>query len=166
MKGKRKSTDPIRALFSLYLVLLSSSGLTQVRASSDDVVHYTIQKPDEVQRGKTFQITVLFSVQSEWYIYAPTGNNAALGMIETNVLFALPKGITRAGKIKFPEPHFKNGYEVYDGKDITMCQALLASPSLTPGQYEIKGKVTWQTCNADICLPPVTEEIITLIKVK
>lgn len=166
MKDSRRNSDSMRTLFSLCLMLLSCSGLTQVREAVDEVVQFTLQKPDEVQPGKEFQISILLSLQPDWYIYAPTENNAAQGMIETNVVFILPKGITRAGKIKLPEPHFKNGHEVYEGKDIAISQSLQASSSLEPGKYEIKGRVTWQTCNSKICLPPVTEEIVAVVNVK
>jgi hypothetical protein len=140
--------------------------MTQVNTASDEVVQYIIVKPDEVQRGEEFQLSVQFSIKPEWYIYAPTGNNAAQGMIETSVVFALPKGFTRVGKIKLPEPLFKDGHEVYEGKDITMSQLLRATPDLKTGQYEIKGKITWQTCNSVICLAPVTEEISALVNIK
>jgi DsbC/DsbD-like thiol-disulfide interchange protein len=166
MKDDKRNINSIRTMFSFYMVLFSCSGLTQVSSGGDEVVAYTIQKSHVIQQGKEFQISVLFSIQREWYIYAPTGNNSAQGMIETNVILTLPKGITRAGKIKLPEPRFKNGYEVYEGKGITMSQVLQVSPDLKQGQYEIKGRVMWQTCNSEICLPPVTEEIVAVVNVK
>jgi hypothetical protein len=64
-----------------------------------DIVKYVVEKPEGVKRGEQFQISVLFFVSPEWYIYAPTGNNAAQGMIETEVIFSLPHGIKRDGKM-------------------------------------------------------------------
>jgi hypothetical protein len=131
-----------------------------------DIVKYVVEKPEGVKRGEQFQISVLFFVSPEWYIYAPTGNNAAQGMIETEVIFSLPHGIKRDGKMKMPEPVFKNGHEVYEGDAISMSQVLHVLPSSKSGVYEINGKVTWQTCNSSLCLPPVTDEVKIIVNVK
>jgi hypothetical protein len=163
MKQKKISTSQI---LLLGFVLLPCSLFAQGNLLSNEVIQFSIEKPEAIQHGKEFQVDFLFSIKPEWYIYAPTGNNAAQGMIETKVVFRLPEGITRAGKIKLPEPLLKNGYEVYEGKDIRMSQTLKAASTLKPGQYEIKGKVTWQTCSTDLCLPPETEEISALITVR
>jgi Disulphide bond corrector protein DsbC len=69
------------------------------------------------------------------------------------------------GKIKLPEPNYKNGHEVYQGK-ITMSQTLQASSSLKPGNYEIKGKVIWQACKSDLCLPPITGETMAIVNIQ
>jgi DsbC/DsbD-like thiol-disulfide interchange protein len=150
--------------FTFFFVLLAGIALLQGRAP--DVVHYTIQQPAEVKRGSTFEISVLFTVKPNWYIYAPTGINEAQGMIETNVVFSLPRGIVREGKMKLPDPHYKNGHQVYEGDSIMISQVLKIVPGLKPGPYEIEGKVTWQTCNSDMCLPPVTDAIRVCIQVK
>lgn len=151
-------------LANLCLVLISwNSSQAQ---SEEDIVTFTINKPGEVNHGDVFQIEVIFHVAPDWYIYAPTGSNAAQGMIETNVVFALSKGITRAGKMKLPEPVFKNGHEILEGDSIRMSQQLVVASSLGQGKYAIKGKVTWQTCNNDICLPPASEEINVIIQVR
>ena len=38
--------------------------------------------------------------------------------------------------------------------------------NVQPGEYLIKGKVTYQTCNEKICLPPVTDEVNISVTVK
>jgi hypothetical protein len=152
-------------LFLLSLTGLPLSSHAQIR-DRESIVQYTLQKPDEVKRGNTFQVSVVFSVQPEWYIYAPTGVNAAQGMIETQVVLLLPPGLSRLGKIRLPETTFKNGHEIYQGENIAMTQSIQAGPDLAPGVYEIKGKVIWQTCNSDICLPPVTREVAMAINIK
>lgn len=168
MTNKRSSIVVLGRAMLLYLVWASyiNTGLAQVRFDRETIVQYTLQKPDEVQRGKDFQVGVLFSVQPEWYIYAPTGINAAQGMIETQVVLMLPPGLSRIGKMRLPETSFKNGHEIYEGKDIVMSQSIRAAQDMAPGTYEIKGRVTWQTCNSNICLPPVSKEITIMINVK
>lgn len=152
-----------RILLLNLCLILWSSGQAQ---DEEDIVTFAIHKPGEVKHGDVVQIDVMFRVAPNWYIYAPTGSNAAQGMIETNVIFTLPKGITRSGKMKLSESVFKNGHEILEGDSIRMSQQLAVASSLKQGEYAIKGKVTWQTCNGDICLPPVTEEINAVIRVK
>jgi len=148
----------IATLFPAFFCLASSP--------RENVVQYTIEKPDTIQAGKEFQICVRFTISPEWYIYAPTGNNEAQGMIETRVIYTLPAGITRVGKMNLPPPVFKDGHEIYEGKDIAMVQKLQVAADTKKGQYLIKGKVIWQTCNSIICLPPVTEENNIVIDIK
>ena len=135
-------------------------------ARAQEPVQYAIQKPGKVKRGEQFEIAVKFSILPGWYIYAPTGLNEAQGMIETNVVFDLPDGITRKGKIQMPEPHFLKGHEVYAGDSVAMTQPLKVSNALNPGRYIIKGKITWQTCSEEACLMPAREEVAILIEVK
>jgi hypothetical protein len=87
-------------------------------------------------------------------------------MIETNLTLMLPKGIARTTKMKIPEPSFKNGHEVYEGDNVVMSQPLKVEKEAANGHYSIKGKVTVQSCNGDIYLPPVTEDICIKIMVK
>lgn len=151
---------------TLFFVLLSEIAMTQEQKSDNTVVQYSIQQPGEIRQGSAFEVGVLFRIQPGWYIYAPTGANAAQGMIETNVIFSLPRGIVRERKMKLPDPYFKNGHEVYEGDSIMISQVLKIAPDLKPGPYEIKGKITWQTCNSEICLPPQTDDIKIIIDVK
>jgi DsbC/DsbD-like thiol-disulfide interchange protein len=166
MERREQNRPPMKVYATLVLVLLAGIAMTQDQRGSNSVVQYTIQQPDEVNLGSKFQIGIIFTVQPGWYIYAPTGVNAAQGMIETNVIFSLPRGIVREGKVKLPDPHFKNGHEVYEGDSIMVSQVLKIGPGFKPGPYEIQGKITWQTCNSDICLPPTTDEIRILIQVR
>lgn len=162
-KGRNKDLKKVKIM--LFFVLLAGIAMIQEQ-QANNIVQYTIQQPAEVRPGSAFRVDILFTIQSGWYIYAPTGANAAQGMIETNVTFSLPRGIVREGKMKLPDPHFKNGHEVYEGDSIMVSQALKIAPGLKPGPYEIEGTIIWQTCNSDICLPPVTDEIRILIDVK
>jgi hypothetical protein len=131
-----------------------------------DIVQYSIKPPEGVSPGHEFAVAVSFSVQPNWYIYAPTGNNAALGMVEANVVFVPQKGMAKKGALKVPDAQFKNGHEVYTGNSIKMQQDFKADANAQPDIYNIEVKITWQTCNDHICLPPVTETKTINIKVE
>jgi hypothetical protein len=130
-----------------------------------EIVQFTIEVPQQVQRGGTFEISIRFYVCTDWYIYAPTPVNSTEGLVGTSVIFFLPEGITRRDKIHFPNHHLKNGHDVYEGDSIVLSQSIQVSLDLKPGKYKIQGRTTWQTCNSHICMPPTTEELMLEIEV-
>lgn len=148
-------------IFGLALVLVLGKGNAQ--DVEDGIVKYKVSPPSEVRVGSKFQIDVIFTVKPDWYIYAPNGLNAELGKIETKVVF-ISNGLPKTGVVKIPTPSIKDGHKVYEGDSIVMSQTF--SATFKPGRYEIKGKITYQTCNSDICLPPVTEDIVAIVNVK
>jgi thiol-disulfide isomerase/thioredoxin len=143
-----------------FSLLISFPGFSQ----SGSPVSYTIPERLEVKAGSSFTISSVFKVEDSWYIYAPTGNNAAMGMVETNIIFMLPAGITRVGRLQLPSPQFKNGHETYFGKDIVFSQQFVVGKDVRPGEHFVKARITYQTCTSDMCLPPVTDEVtITIV---
>lgn len=150
---------------ALTLIMLTTNSQAQLN-SNPKVVSYSVKTPESVSNGEAFGVDVQFRTQPGWYIYAPTGANSVQGMIETKVLFVLPNGLSRVGKLKLPEPEIKNGYEIYEGDSIAFRQPLKFSPTLTEGSYPIKTKIIWQACSSESCLPPVTDEIVTVIYYK
>jgi DsbC/DsbD-like thiol-disulfide interchange protein len=160
----KENFPALTALATSFFILINTNLYAQTR-EREQIVRYTVNNPLPVKRGETFKIDIVFRIVPGWYIYAPTGVNAAQGMIETNVIYRLPEGLSRAGRPELPTPMFKNGHEVYEGDGVVMTQTFKASADLKPGTYTIKGKITWQTCNNNICLPPVSEEIVSEIQV-
>jgi hypothetical protein len=157
---KRNSLYP---LFALCMLLLMNE--LNAQSAEEKIVEYMVKMQEQVRKGEPFNIEVILTIKPDWYIYAPTGVNAAMGMIETSVVFKLPMGFVRVGRINLPEPIRKNGNEVYEGNNVTIRQSLQASHSVQPGKYEIKSRITWQTCNSRICLQPVTEEVVAHIQI-
>jgi hypothetical protein len=155
-----------RGITILIITLITRISVYAQEGLQPEVVTYSIQQENIIASKNSTSINVLFNTAPGWYIYAPTGANAAQGMIETRVQFLLPEGISRKGRIKTNEPFIKNGFEVFEGTDISMKQELQLSPSLRSGTYEIKAKIIWQACSAESCLPPVTDVIVTTINYK
>ena len=73
---------------------------TLAQADNDDVVHYTVQQPEQVKADVDCPVRMRYSMKPNWYI------------------------------------------------------------------YEIKAKITWQSCNSQICLPPVKDEVIININLQ
>lgn len=123
------------------------------------VVQYTVSAPAAVRRAELFEVTVRFDIEDGWHIYAPTGVDNGQGMIVTSVTFELPRLWSKMGPAEWPASVAKGLTEVYKGKDVTVKQRLLAPIYVKKGVYNIKCKVTFQTCNDDQCLPPQEDTV-------
>ena len=161
MLGERRASAPATAE-----ALPAASDATERRsasaASSQPPVTLTLVSPEEVQAGERANLAVNFTMRPGWYIYAPTGRNAPHGMIETSVDFALPEGVEAVGSRMLPLHHFKGLYDIYEGTDREWAQRVEAT---TSGRHEVTAEVTYQTCKDDLCLPPRTETLRTLLAV-
>jgi DsbC/DsbD-like thiol-disulfide interchange protein len=159
-----KGPQSVALLLALMVMQVGTAGeQAQPGGSAGEMtgpVRYTFAAPKLVSAGKEFDVKVVFDMAAGWHIYAPTGRNAANGMIETTVKFDVPEGIETVGAVLFPEG------EVFYGKGIEMVQTLQAKDGVKSGKYSIDAKVRYQTCNADMCLPPVTETVSAVIEVK
>ena len=142
--------------FLLFCVVQSKA--LKAQQEFDKPFTHTIKAPKTVSTGEQFLISVVFDMKKPWYIYAPTGNNAALGMIETKILYKLPKGISSQGNQALPEYQLDGPYEIYRGKGVTFSQNLKIDDNLAPGSYEIKTRIYYQMCNGEVCLPPKVRE--------
>lgn len=165
VRSKERANGAYRLAVALIFVF-GSSPVAGDPQHADGPISYTVRAPDTVQRGKRFEVSVRFDIQEPWYIYAPTGKNAAQGMIESKVRFRLPEGITEAEALQLPRSRSKGSYEVYEGMGVTMSQALLASEGAQPGPHEIKVGIRYQVCKSEICLPPVIAEVGAAIHIE
>jgi thiol-disulfide isomerase/thioredoxin len=148
-----------KSVYMKLLIIAIIANLSIARAQTDYPVTYLYEKQTQSTAGASFTITLKFKVDDSWYIYAPTGQNAAQGMIETNIMYRLPNGFIRKGNLQLPVKKYKGGFEVYYGSDIKMSQAFVIDKSVPEGNYIINAKITYQACNEKICLPPVTDEV-------
>lgn len=114
--------------------------------------------PHQVQAGDTFVIQAAFNIQEGWYVYAPDDINAALGKIETTMLCYKSDAMTKCGNVVVPDPVEEAGHQVYMGDNVIMKQRFHVAAETNTGFYDVGGKITYQSCNGDLCLPPETKE--------
>ena len=119
---------------------------------------YQVLVPDEIAAGSEAEIRIVFSIDSPWYIYAPTGVNVLDGMVETNISFEATDEIQTADA-KFPEAVRKGKYEVFEGEGIEIVQPIRVRPRISAGSYRIRGIVEYQVCKFDVCLPPARDNV-------
>ncbi len=106
-----------------------------------------------VEAGKPFTVGVRFEIKREWDIYWQFVGDIGL---PTSVGWKLPAGF-RAGPLQWPVPkaHLAPGDILnYVYEDETLLFAEITPPAEMPsGPVEIKAKVAWQMCNAEMCVP-------------
>ena len=126
---------------------------------------YRLEMPVAVEAGEETAVFVIFDIEPPWYIYAPTGTAVAVGMLETSVSFE-PTETIQTAEVQYPKPVEKGPFHIYEGEGIALIQRLRVRPLTEPGEYTIKGKVQYQVCKPDVCLPPVRDDIRVRLNVK
>ncbi|MDE0053162.1 MAG: FG-GAP-like repeat-containing protein [Gammaproteobacteria bacterium] len=161
MLGERRETDtaaaePRRPASAVR----TASPVTPRTGQSPVAVEMAV--PEEVRVGEPADVVIRFSMRPPWYIYAPTERNALEGMIPARVDFELPDGVAAAGSPILPLQQVKGPYDIYLGADQAWAQPVQATAS---GRYEVLANVTYQTCKDDLCLPPRTETLVSMLTV-
>ncbi|WP_303318439.1 protein-disulfide reductase DsbD domain-containing protein [Flavivirga abyssicola] len=148
-----------------YCLLVSMmSSFVMAQEASKDPVSYTIEAPEMVQVGDVFTINTVFNIQPSWYVYAPVALNTSKGKIPTKVTFKVPEGVKKINGLELPDKN--RFFDTYSGKDVRMCQNFEVEKGAVSGKHTIKANIIYQTCNGDICYPPVREKVDVVIKVR
>ena len=97
-------------------------------------------------------------------MYAPTGVNRAQGLIETNVIFDEHPTIKMAS-LETQDVDTVSTYEVMFGPEINFSIPYRVSPRVGPGRYPVSGRLEYQACDGEICLPPIVLHIaLSIVK--
>lgn len=149
-----------RKVFCHYVMLygclmLGTNSNLQAQAKNVDPVTYKINSPASVQVGDTFKLSIVFTIQPGWHIYAPIALNEQQGNVVSKVSFKLPEGIEFADALELPENG--GGIDIYTGT-VSMWQKLKVVKTIPGDSIPVLVKVTYQACNDMICHAPVEEE--------
>lgn len=121
--------------------------------------------PAAILAGEQGQLRLVLALESPWYIYAPTGVNAAQDMVETDVVMRRHERIQFADAL-FPEALPYGGFAIFDGDEIVITQPFRVRPRTEPGEYRIRGGVDYQACDGEICLPSDRAEFTVTLSVE
>ena len=146
--------------------LLSILALLKIDAQtvSNSPVSYSVRAPEEIKVGDMFTVDIIFSIRQGWYVYAPIEMNSTLGKIPTEATFKTPECIVLVGALILPDEN--EFFDRYWGNDIKMSQKFRVEKCLASSKQTIMANIVYQTCNDDICYPPVRNEINIVITVK
>jgi DsbC/DsbD-like thiol-disulfide interchange protein len=151
------------ALTVLVLGAFLLTGAVDSAADSDrpDILKQleTFVSRDKVHAGETFQAAVRLEIGPGWHINGNPASDEFL--VPTTLEIKDLDGPFRVRDVVYPEAvssrfaFSENEVAVYSGR-VIIGMTLEANADLAPGNYRLKGTVTWQACNDISCLPPET----------
>jgi DsbC/DsbD-like thiol-disulfide interchange protein len=114
-----------------------------------------ISSSTSFQPGKPVQTAIRMVVDPGWHTY--WSNPGEAGM-KPKVTWDLPEGWS-AGEMLFPVPrHFSTGgLAGYGYEGMVIFPVTLTPPASATGKMELKGKISWLSCNDDSCVPGSAE---------
>ena len=148
----------------ILVILAAALAGTAVAPASASPLRLTVEAQAPVTAGEQGELRLVLRLESPWYIYAPTGGNAAQDMLETGVTMRRHEQIQFAGA-KFPAAEPYGTFTIFTG-DIVVTQPFRVRPRTEAGVYGVHGAVDYQICDGEICLPPDTAEFMVEIHVE
>ncbi|HYP02590.1 MAG TPA: protein-disulfide reductase DsbD domain-containing protein [Pyrinomonadaceae bacterium] len=115
---------------------------------------------DKAQRGRSVEAAVVLDIPRGFHVNA---NRAAKFSIPTVVKIDAPKGL-RVGAVAYPRGvvrrlgFSKEALSLYEGRTVMRFQIIVPANFQT-GLTELRAKVTYQSCNDEVCFPPTTREV-------
>lgn len=147
-------TNRILLAIAFFLIFLVTSLPAHAATVRVEVVH----SQDRYAAGKDYLLGFRLSIQKPWFIH---GTEAREDIIPTTIRFEHVPGISIEG-IRFPVPerrsfdYIPEPLEVFSG-EILVLASLRVSEKDGPGERTIGGRLSYQACSQNACLPP--EEI-------
>lgn len=115
---------------------------------------------DRAQRGRTIQAAVVLDIPHGFHV---NSNRAAKFSIPTVLKIDAPKGL-RVGAVVYPRAvvrrlsFSKEALSLYEGRAV-MRFNISVPANFQTGLTELRAKVTYQSCNDEVCFPPTTREV-------
>jgi thiol:disulfide interchange protein DsbD len=134
------------------MTVLAEAGATP-GADPDAKVLSVKPSKTEIKAGEPFTVAVEVGIPKNWHIYPTTPTTTG-----TPTSFEFP-GFELAGKVEEPKPSVqpaKGRVEAYEYHEstVTFKVPLRLKDGAKPGALNVKGKITVQLCDPQICLPP------------
>jgi len=127
---------------------------------------YVSREP--VARGSWFQIAVVAKIRPGFHINAR--QPSAEYLIPTDLRAELPAGFKTAGEIAYPKGELrtfafsKTPLNVYED-NIVLRLPVAAQGDAPLGAQHIPLKLRYQACSNEVCLPPVTLDVVAALTV-
>ncbi len=146
----------------LLLALLVGVFGAPLLAHAQDPVSWKAEvRPADIRAGEGGRVVVSATIESGWYIYAPTTPPG--GPNPTKITLAQGSPLIAKGKLVQPKPdtHFDEGFQM-DTETFKKAVSFglpFVLKSDASGAQKATIKARFQACNSRVCLPPKTVEI-------
>ena len=115
--------------------------------------------------GEEIELMVELKIAPTWEILAL---DASPNLAATRLALSLPPGVVANGHWNAPpaaKSHTPDGHPVYIG-NVIFTRSLTVQAATQPGPVEIGCDVTFQACNAGLCLQPNVIELKSTLPIK
>ncbi|HEV2802328.1 MAG TPA: protein-disulfide reductase DsbD domain-containing protein [Pyrinomonadaceae bacterium] len=115
---------------------------------------------DKAQRGRSVRAAIVLDIPRGFHV---NSNRAAKFSIPTVVKIDAPKGL-RVGPVSYPRAvvrrlsFSKEALSLYEGRAVMRFNVSVPANYQT-GLTELRARVTYQSCNDEVCFPPTTREV-------
>ncbi len=155
-------TRSLKVMALASFIVFSSAAQAQ-----PNITTKAITETDGAYPGAEAHVAVIVDIPEGWKVNAnkPLDKN----LIPTVFSIELPEGFTLSSVI-YPEPktHRLAGLDedmlVYQGQ-IVIGAAIQIAASAAPGEYPLKGKLRYQSCNDTQCYAPATLDVLFTLRV-
>ncbi|MDB5107490.1 MAG: AhpC/TSA family protein [Candidatus Binatus sp.] len=133
---------------------------------ADDVIATVTLSADRTVPGQQIGFIVEIEIGAGWHIYGqplPENYVATAISFETDVIAEQTMDFPKATPVEFKS--LGETLPVYSGK-IRAAGTILMKPGIKPGNYELKGTLTFQECNDEICKLPQKVKFALPMKVE
>jgi thiol:disulfide interchange protein len=136
----------IRAMRVIVLLCLAAFSAQAAHTQARLILSSEVAKP-----GSTVLVGVLLKMETGWHTYWKNSGDSGM---PTSIEWQLPPGVT-AGETRWPVPEKlpEKDLTTYIYKDqVVLLVPLKLAPDLSPGQVDLRAKVSWLECDLQ-CLP-------------
>ncbi len=125
-------------------------------AQGPEVVRITgIEGPGAVSPGSMVEARIIAEILPPWHVNAHQPSQQFL--VPTRLELTLPQGVSVEERWPEPEkeriPIFPSPLELYS-EMIEIVLVIRIEETVRPGDYQIEGKLWYQACNDEVCIPP------------
>ena len=153
------------AVVMMVVTLTAGGALAQKKGAIKPVVTVV---PAAVKAGEKVEVKVTLNLGSGLHINSNQPEDEFA--IATDLKMSDAAGLVieapryPAGK-KHTYSYAPKGLTVYEGK-VEIAVPVQVKKDTKPGQYPLKGRLTFQPCDADVCYPPEKADVAATVQVK
>ena len=141
-------------IHTLLSVILVAGPVTVIYESSDE----------RLLRAEESAISVIVKVEEPWFIYACTDKNEGQGL--TGLLVEMDSSVAvQFLDPKYPAYYSIGDYDVYLSGNTAVKVPFRVRSNSPEGTQSIVGRVRFQACNQEMCLPPSSVDLSYPIEV-
>ncbi|HEX8708130.1 MAG TPA: protein-disulfide reductase DsbD N-terminal domain-containing protein [Pyrinomonadaceae bacterium] len=162
MKDKNYTRWARLFVMALFMLALPANLYTRPRVAIQPGIGMNgFFSADKAQRGRTIQAAIVMEIPAGYHVNAnrPLGKFA----VPTSLKIEAPGGI-KVSPVGYPRPVVRrlkfseDQLALYEGRAVMRFNVTVPA-NYQPGVTELRARLRYQSCNDEVCFPPVTREL-------